>query len=306
MEVKVVKWSDSAHRDALRNIRQRVFIEEQGVPQDIEWDDDDKKAIHFLAMDGKRPVGCARLFDNGYFGRMAVLAEHRAQHWGSRLIRSIGDHYQREMRGRILKASVQAQAYNFYLNNGFVPEVEFFWDANIPHLTMTKVLGRDSTPSSHIFEMGTDSEIYQLQNEAAIEGLFQIGCQNKPRELILGVTEIHHPMWSSISSLDSIKRYIRSSRQRTIRLLLNQEYPGINDHPLLQLAHRMSSRIQLRIHSGLKTNGAIFDPYGYLISNGSHVKACFNDRSASARYKEQFTDLWRNSQLTKEARRFHI
>ena len=306
MEVKIVSWADRGQRDALRNIRQRVFIEEQGVPQEEEWDDKDPKAIHFMAMDGKRPVGCARLFEDGYFGRMAVLAEHRGQHWGSRLIRAMGEYYQRELRGRILKASVQAQAYNFYLHNGFVPEVEFFWDARIPHLTMNKVLGRDSTPNSHIFEAGEDPETYQLENEAAIEGLFQIGCQNYPRHLLLAINDLQHPMWSSNGTLDSLKRYIRSSPRRNIQILINSEYPGINENPLIQLSHKMSSRIQVKVHSGLKTNGALFEPYGYLLITGSHVKACFNDRSVSARYKEQFSELWRTALPTREARRIHI
>lgn len=305
MEVKIANWADRAQRESLRNIRQRVFVEEQGVPAEEEWDDKDSKAVHFMAMDGKRPVGCARLFEDGYFGRMAVLAEHRDQHWGSRLIRAMGDYYQREMRGRILKASVQAQAYNFYLRNGFIPEVEFFWDAGIPHLTMTKVLGREASVS-HNFEPGEDSQVYKLSNEAAIEGLFQIGCQNRPRAIILGINELQHPMWSSSSSLDSIKRFIRSSPKRRIQILINAEYPGINDHPLIQLAHKMSSRIELKVHSGLKTNGALFEPYGYLLASGSDVKACFNDRSITSRYKEQFTELWASALPTREARRIHL
>ena len=306
MEVKVVSWAERSDREALRNIRQRVFIQEQGVPSDQEWDDLDAKAIHFMAMDGKRPVGCARLLEDGYFGRMAVLAEHRGQHWGSRLLRAVGDYYQRELRGRILKASVQAQAYNFYLTNGFTPEVEFFWDAGIPHLSMNKVLGRDSSPASHIFEAGVDGEIYHLENEAAIEGLFQIGCQNEPRNLVLAINQLQHPMWSSHASLDSIKRYIRSSPRRKVQILLNAEYPGINDHPLIQLSHKMSSRIQVKVHSGLKNNGALFEPYGYLTATGAHVKTCFNDRSMTARYKEQFEELWRSALPTREARRIHL
>ena len=121
MEVKVVDWADRSHRDILRVIRHKVFVEEQGVPASEEWDDKDELAAHFIAYDGKRPVGCARLFKDGYFGRMAVLAEHRDQDWGSRLTRALGDYYQREHHGRILKASVQAQAYNFYSSQWLHP-----------------------------------------------------------------------------------------------------------------------------------------------------------------------------------------
>ena len=305
VEVKIADWADRVQRDILRDIRQRVFVEEQGVPVEEEWDDKDSNAVHFMAMDGKRPVGCARLFADGYFGRMAVLAEHRDQHWGSRLIKTMGDYYQREMGGRMLKASVQAQAFNFYLRNGFTPEVEFFWDAAIPHLTMTKILGRDHSVS-HDFKLGEDSQVYTYQNKAAIEGLFQIGCQNRPRAIVLLINDLQHPMWSSSSSLDSIKRFIRSSTKRHIQILIDSEYAGINDHPLIQLASRMSSRIELKVHSGLKMNGALFEPYGYLLASGSDVKACFNDRSTTSRYKEQFTELWTSARPTREARRIHL
>lgn len=306
MEVKVVDWSDQSYRNILRDIRQKVFVEEQGVPADEEWDDKDSQATHFIAFDGKRPVGCARLFKDGYFGRMAVLAEHRHNHWGSRLIRALSDYYQREHQGRQLKASVQAQAYNFYLHNGFTPQVEFFWDAKIPHLTMTKVVSRGATTSSSIFEMGKDTEPYQLDNEAAIEGLFQIACQQKPRKLFIGITELQHPMWSSQGTLDSIKRYLRSSNRRQIDLLISHEYPGISDHPLIQLSNRISSRITLRVHQGLKFHGALFDPDGYLLIDGSHVKACFNCRVTTIRHKREFADLWRTARSTREARQFRI
>lgn len=306
MEVKVVSWSDRSYRDILRDIRQKVFVEEQGVPANEEWDDKDNQAIHFIAFDGKRPVGCARLFKDGYFGRMAVLAEHRHNHWGSRLIRAIGDYYQVELRGRLLKASVQAQAYNFYLHNGFIPQIEFFWDAGIPHLTMTKAIGRGNGVASSTFEMGKDSELYKLENEAAIEGLFQIACQNKPRKLFIGITELQHPMWSSQGTLDCIKRYLRSSSRRQIDLLIRNEYPGISDHPLIRLSNRISSRICVKVHSGLTLNGALFDPDGYLLIQGSHVKACFNCRVTTIRHKREFADLWRAAQPTREARQLRL
>lgn len=305
MEIIEVSWSERRYRDILRSIRQKVFIEEQGVPAADEWDDKDDQALHFLALDGKRPVGCARLFKDGYFGRMAVLAEHRGQHWGSRLIKAMADHYQHELGGRILKASVQAQAFSFYRRNGFTPEGDFYRDAGIPHLTMTRILGREA-PENHTFEAGQDDQLYQPDDPAAIEGLFQIGCQNNPRNLLLMINELNHPVWSSASSLDAIKRFIRSSSRRHIQLLINDESSGINDHPLIQLQQRISSRISLKVHSGVKNNGALFEPYAYLMINGSQVRACFNDRARVARHKEEFDDLWRSAKPAKEARRLKI
>ena len=48
--VHVFEASWSEHKDTLRSIREVVFIEEQAVPRELEWDDADEDSIHFLAI----------------------------------------------------------------------------------------------------------------------------------------------------------------------------------------------------------------------------------------------------------------
>lgn len=86
MEIKIVDWSEG--RTALSNIRQKVFIEEQQVPSELEWDAEDSSATHFLGKEGNRPVACARLLKDGKLGRVAVLRDYRHHGWGSRLLRA--------------------------------------------------------------------------------------------------------------------------------------------------------------------------------------------------------------------------
>ena len=62
---------------ALRDIRQRVFIDEQQVPEDLEWDALDETATHFLLYRAEQPVGTGRLLSDGHIGRIAILPEHR-------------------------------------------------------------------------------------------------------------------------------------------------------------------------------------------------------------------------------------
>ena len=59
MEISFVNWDEA--QSALRHIRQTVFVEEQQVPEDLEWDSDDKVAVHLLGKEGNRAVACARL-----------------------------------------------------------------------------------------------------------------------------------------------------------------------------------------------------------------------------------------------------
>ena len=71
---------DDASRQAAFDIRRRVFIEEQEIPEAEEWDDADATCTHFLATDGDRPAGTARLIAAGgiaKIGRVAVLPEFR-------------------------------------------------------------------------------------------------------------------------------------------------------------------------------------------------------------------------------------
>ncbi|HAO56062.1 MAG TPA: GNAT family N-acetyltransferase, partial [Gammaproteobacteria bacterium] len=81
-----VIWSVDENR--LKRVRFSVFIEEQGVAQEEEWDEEDINSRHFLAVDDAgRPIGTARLTPNGQIGRMAVVKELRGNGIGKTLLK---------------------------------------------------------------------------------------------------------------------------------------------------------------------------------------------------------------------------
>ena len=87
LKIEIVKWIDSY--TSLSIIREKVFIEEQKVIPQLEWDGLDEEAIHFLAYQNGIAIGCARAIMNNntmQLGRMAVLKEYRHQGIGSALI----------------------------------------------------------------------------------------------------------------------------------------------------------------------------------------------------------------------------
>ena len=303
MEIEVTNWN--ARRDVLKAIRQRVFIDEQGVPEALEWDLDDAAAVHFIARDGKRPIGCARLLANGHFGRMAVIPEYRGHKVGTLLLRAVESCYQREFRGRILKANVQTQAFGFYHNNGFIPEAAFNLDAGIPHISMNKVLGRNG-PVSDILLPGKDSQRYDFEPAGAAEGLLQIGSQFGPSAISLMISDPALPLWSDATTLSCLNRCLRSARQRRIYILLATEYAGISDHKLIQLQQRMSSRMEVRVHGGVKANQILMAPWSWVEIKRTQVSACMDDRARVARQTEQFQLLWRNSQPSREAQHLKL
>ncbi|HEX7229974.1 MAG TPA: GNAT family N-acetyltransferase [Candidatus Binatia bacterium] len=136
LQVKQI-FSDGAKRRAFA-IRMRVFVREQGVPAEIELDDDDQHAIHFLAIISGRVVGTARLVMHGSgakIGRMAVLKRYRGKGVGAALLkRSITAARRRGAVKIFLHA--QVPVIEFYEKMGFHCVGRVFDEAGIAHRKM--------------------------------------------------------------------------------------------------------------------------------------------------------------------------
>ncbi|MFJ7883350.1 GNAT family N-acetyltransferase [Pseudomonas sp. NPDC096917] len=135
IRVRVADW----HKDnaELRRIREAVFITEQHVPPELEWDADDADAIHFLAYEGDFPIGTARLLADGHIGRVSVLKDWRGLKVGDALMLAIIN--EAEKRGlKEQKLSAQVHASPFYERLGFKIVSEEFLEAGIPHVDMER------------------------------------------------------------------------------------------------------------------------------------------------------------------------
>lgn len=131
-------WEQDAAR--LGAVRRAVFIDEQGVSEELEWDAHDAGSLHFLALaaDG-HAVGCARLLPDGHIGRMAVLPPWRGRGIGRALL-DAATAAARARGHRLLQLSAQAHATAFYAAAGFVAVGSAYEEAGIPHVAMQKVL----------------------------------------------------------------------------------------------------------------------------------------------------------------------
>lgn len=144
---------DPADREACFAVRKEVFVVEQGVPQEIEYDAHDAEAVHVLAVreDGL-PLGTGRLLHGeaaaakadgdatvGSLGRLAVQQAARGLGVGAALVRAIED----AARARGLAAvdlHAQTHALGFYERLGYVAYGPEFPDAGIPHRAMRRAL----------------------------------------------------------------------------------------------------------------------------------------------------------------------
>jgi len=132
--VRRAHWDQD--REALSRVRIEVFVNEQGVPVELEWDGADPGATHLLAFDlDQNPIGTARILPSGQIGRMAVLRAWRGRGVGSALLREA-----------LLLAKgpdrptpfvhAQSSALAFYHGYGFRAQGLEFWEAGIPHRLM--------------------------------------------------------------------------------------------------------------------------------------------------------------------------
>ncbi|MGW7265781.1 GNAT family N-acetyltransferase [Streptomyces sp. NPDC054842] len=144
---------DAADREACFAVRKEVFVVEQGVPEDVEYDAYDAGALHVLAVrDDGVPLGAGRLLYGeeaaaktggdpsvGSLGRLAVKREARGLGVGAALVRAVED----AARARGLAAvdlHAQTHAMGFYERLGYVAYGPEFPDAGIPHRSMRRAL----------------------------------------------------------------------------------------------------------------------------------------------------------------------
>lgn len=140
MAISIIETRWDEHETALRNLRQNVFINEQRVPEELEWDGEDSVAIHFLALDAEQqPVGCIRLLPTGQISRLCVLSEQRNNGVGSSLLVA-AEETARSNRMEEIFLHAQTHATSFYEAAGFSVSGGIFMDANIPHRQMFKPL----------------------------------------------------------------------------------------------------------------------------------------------------------------------
>jgi len=142
LDVQVGPWD--ALGVSAKDVRAEVFVQEQGIPPDLELDEADHGALHALALNRMgMPLATGRLLQHapgvGRLGRMAVIASMRGSSVGQRVLAALlsaavarGDH--------TVVAHAQLSAVNFYRRFGFVEHGPYFEDAGIGHVEMVRVL----------------------------------------------------------------------------------------------------------------------------------------------------------------------
>jgi len=135
--ILIKSWLDG--KEEACPIRKRVFIDEQGVPADMELDEYDPTAQHALAYLNSECIGTARLVtlpgDIGRIGRMAVLPMHRKQGVGGELLCALLE-LSKSQGITKLELHAQLSAIAFYEQYGFIAQGDIYDEAGIAHRDM--------------------------------------------------------------------------------------------------------------------------------------------------------------------------
>ncbi|WP_039047021.1 GNAT family N-acetyltransferase [Acinetobacter junii] len=133
----------SGHLDKLEQdakfIRKQVFIIEQNIPEEEEWDDQDMISDHFVVYDQDQPIATARLLQNNSVGRVAVLKAYRGQGIGRMIMLEIIRQAHQQDR-KFLQLSSQVHAISFYEKLGFSIQGDAYDECGIPHIKMQLVI----------------------------------------------------------------------------------------------------------------------------------------------------------------------
>ncbi|TCT15615.1 putative GNAT family N-acyltransferase [Natranaerovirga pectinivora] len=123
-------------------IRKKVFVEEQGVPAENEFDEYEATTTHVLAYYNNEAVGAGRLRtidDIAKLERICVLESHRKYGIGRTIVHCL-ENLAKEKGIKKSKLHGQTHALSFYEKLGYIKASEEFLEEGIPHLVMIKEL----------------------------------------------------------------------------------------------------------------------------------------------------------------------
>lgn len=142
-DLHIKRVTDDIGLDQAFKLREIVFIDEQGIDRDVEFDGLDDACHHLLAKIGDRAVGTLRIrrLDDGVakIERVVVLKSERGRHFGIKMMAAALE-VVREFGMEAAKLHAQTYAKAFYAKLGFVAYGDTFDEDGIKHIAMRKDL----------------------------------------------------------------------------------------------------------------------------------------------------------------------
>lgn len=240
LEIKNVTWSE--YREILTHVRHQVFVEEQGVSEDLELDelDADENTVHYLAVKNEHAIATARVVANGQIGRMCVLKSYRRSGVGTQLLRFI----LRDLLAKpftLIHLHAQQNAIPFYQKFNFVEHGERFDDAGIVHRKMQL----DVTQETTFTETFKDTVLRLDKAEHFNHHIQQI--IRLARQEVLIMSEQLNPAIFDDTVAEALSYFSRNHRYTSAKILVeNTKLLSVHHNAIVHLTQRLPSSIALR------------------------------------------------------------
>lgn len=295
--VTPARWPEDA--DDLRALRRAVFIDEQGVPEDIEWDGRDRDAQHVIARNGSAIVGCGRLLPDGRIGRLAVAKHHRGTGVGRGLLDALL-RLARENGLTDVYLHAQADALDFYRRAGFDVRGEPFDEAGIAHIDMHMALDYRNHAEA----------LSGVRYPQPFAQLAVAQARVARREIRILSPTLDPRVFEQDDLLSALRALLRRGRLSKVQIIVGDARSITQrGHRLLNLARRLPSGIEIRrLAEHPDWNGdtqIICDRDSLLALPGDMSAPGFyrpDDRARCATAIGRFEDLWRASVTDPEFR----
>jgi predicted GNAT family N-acyltransferase len=304
-----------ADEAALREVRLKVFVDEQKFPESEEFDDLDARSQHVLAYDADhKPIGCARLTPDRMIGRVAVLAPWRKRGVGEALLRTLLEQAS-ALRYPDVSLHSQVAAIGFYERAGFVAEGEEFDELGVMHRLMRReVRGFERPPERPLPEMPAPEPL-EAQTLSEAQACIDRVADDARHKLSIYTRGLDRDLLDRASLIAAIKRIALSGRGAEVRVIVQSPAESSHEgHRLLQLAAKLPSFVQLRTpmldeDKQYPSAFVVNDAGGYFFRVlGSRFEGD-GDRHAPGRNRElqnTFDPVWERSQEDPELRKMTI
>ena len=232
----------------LRAIREPVFVVEQNVPIEMEWDELDPLCDHVIARDADhQPIGTGRLTPEHKIGRLAVLKHWRGKGVGDALLQALIDEARRKGWPEV-SLHAQVDAIGFYRKWGFEAYGDEFEEAGIRHQSMRLSLPPlDAEPRLGAPPRGPSITALDVENlEQVIAATCELIAQGR-KELWIYSRGLEHAIYAQPQVVAALKQFAIAGRGGVAHVIVQDPLQvRAQPHPLLALAQRVSSAFAFR------------------------------------------------------------
>ena len=313
--VTTADWANEDDRSACRAVREQVYILEQKVREEDEWDEFDEPSRHVLARDAQgNAIGTGRLTPNMMIGRMAVLREWRGREVGAMLLVTLLEQA-RAMHYPAIELHAQTQAVRFYERFGFESYGDEFIECEIAHVHMRLELEPPEPPERAGPPPRPEVRIVAIESrdEALAETLALIAAAK--REVYIYTRDLDPLLFDTEAALDALKRVAIRGRGASIRVLIQDPQQAIRrGHRLIPLAQRLTSSFVLRTPTQAEdlqyaSAFVLNDTYGfYFRTLGTRFEGEVVNHAPGrhAQLLEYFRQVWERSETSEDLRQLAI